>query len=345
MPANFHHQQSAHCESGVTASLLSQRGLKINEPLAFGIGSGLFFGYFPFFKLDHIPMTTFRLYPGIIFNRVTKLLGVKVKVGHFRDPERAMIELDRLLDQNIPVGLQVGVYWLPFFPEALRFHFNGHNIIVFGKKNGEYLISDPTLDHPVTCPSLALKKARFAKGPLAPKGKMYYIINSSAQPDYHQAIIKGIRTTCFFMLMSPPPIAGVHGIRYLAKQIILWPKKLGQEKAILYLAQLIRMQEEIGTGGGGFRFLYGAFLQEAADILPQKEYLLNLSQMMTETGDQWRRFALLASRICKNRVEGETAFQDAANILFDCADREKAIFKNLRMKIKSPRSSFGLFRV
>jgi len=27
------------------------------------------------------------------------------------------------------------------------------------------------------------------------------------------------------------------------------------------------MQEEIGTGGAGFRYIYAAFLQEAADFL------------------------------------------------------------------------------
>jgi len=332
---DFHHRQSAHCESGVTANLLSHCGLEIDEPLAFGIGAGLFFAYLPFFKVDHIPMTTFRMLPGMIFGRATKMLGVKVNVRRFHDPQKAMVELNRLLAKNIPVGLQVGVYWLPFFPEALRFHFNGHNIIVYGKKNGDYLISDPTLDAPVSCSSRALQKARFAKGPLAPKGKMYYVTGSMAQPDFSKAIIKGVRRTCFFMLKSPRPFAGVHGIRYLAKKIKLWPKKLGKEKALLYLAQIIRMQEEIGTGGAGFRFLYGAFLQEAADILPQKESLLKISREITETGDRWREFALVASRICKDRVGAGNTFEAAADILLDCADREKKFFQKLKRSINS----------
>ncbi|MEY4895573.1 MAG: hypothetical protein RI890_372, partial [Actinomycetota bacterium] len=39
----FKHQLQAHCESGVTSNLLKHYGLPISEPLAFGIGSGLFF--------------------------------------------------------------------------------------------------------------------------------------------------------------------------------------------------------------------------------------------------------------------------------------------------------------
>jgi hypothetical protein len=30
---------------------------------------------------------------------------------------------------------------------------------------------------------------------------------------------------------------------------------------------IVRMQEEIGTGGGGFRFIYAAFLQEAGRLM------------------------------------------------------------------------------
>ena len=33
----------------------------------------------------------------------------------------------------------------------------------------------------------------------------------------------------------------------------------------LYVSTSVHMQEEIGTGGGGFRFIYASFLQDAAD--------------------------------------------------------------------------------
>ena len=44
------------------------------------------------------------------------------------------------------------------------------------------------------------------------------------------------------------------------EKIKKWCDKLGLKEAGLYLAQLVRMQEEIGTGGGGFRYIYAAFL-------------------------------------------------------------------------------------
>ena len=53
---NFQHIQSAHCENGVTSSLLQNNNLNgITEPLAFGIGSGLFFIQLPFLKVNGGP--------------------------------------------------------------------------------------------------------------------------------------------------------------------------------------------------------------------------------------------------------------------------------------------------
>ena len=44
MKINFEHKQAAHCETGVTRNLLQYAGVdKMTEPLAFGIGAGLFF--------------------------------------------------------------------------------------------------------------------------------------------------------------------------------------------------------------------------------------------------------------------------------------------------------------
>lgn len=88
------------------------------------------------------------------------------------------------------------------------------------------------------------------------------------------------------------------------------------------------MQEEIGTGGAGFRFIYGAFLQEAADITGNKK-LSNLSLQMTEIGDRWRDFAVIGSRICKQRASETENYPQMADILRDCAQREQNLLKEL----------------
>jgi Domain of unknown function (DUF4872)/Butirosin biosynthesis protein H, N-terminal len=328
MIIDFKHRQSAHCESGVTANLLSHYGLEMSEALAFGIGGGLFFAYLPFVKINDLPLTTFRYTTGAILKRTMGSLEIRVKTEKFRSPQKAMDELDRVLDQGIPVGLQTGAWFLPYFPPAYRFHFNMHNMVVMGKEKGDYLISDPVFPEPVLCDRISLMKARFTKGTLEPKGKMYYVTDIPDSFELQIAVNNGINAVVKAMLKTPLPIVGIRGMRFLASCMERWPQKLGQDKAILYLGQLVRMQEEIGTGGAGFRFIYAAFLQEAAVILGN-DRLRGCSTTLTAIGDRWREFAVSAARNCKGRAKEHDTFAAMAEILRDCAAREEALYKEL----------------
>ena len=149
--------------------------------------------------------------------------------------------------------------------------------------------------------------------------------------ELEKAIVKGIKQTCRDMT-APVPIVGVKAIRWVAKNIRKWPKKIGPKKANHYLGQIVRMQEEIGTGGGGFRYIYAAFLQEAGKLLNNDE-LLVLSKQMTEIGDQWRDFAVDASRIYKNRSAESDGYNKIADQLDAIAKREELFFKTLKRAV------------
>lgn len=331
MQLDFNHQQSAHCENGAIVNLLNNKGFKITEPMAFGLGSGLFFVYLPFLKVNHAPAVSYRPLPGVIFNRMAKQLGIKVKRFKFSNPAKAQQKLDENLKNNIPTGLVVGVYHLNYFPDEYRFHFNAHNIVVFGKEENRYLISDPVLDYTVSLTEEELEKVRYAKGALAPKGHLYYPIVVPQNIDLTNAIKKAIKKTCNDML-APVPIVGVKGMRMVAKAILKWHKKLGVAKANYNLVNLVRMQEEIGTGGGGFRFIYAAFLQEAGEYLNNAQ-LMQLSKEMALIGDKWRDFAVEASRVYKKRSNTENVYQVLSNRLMELADLEEAFFKKLKKAV------------
>jgi hypothetical protein len=325
---DFVHRQSAHCESGVTSNLLHHHGLELSEAMAFGLGSGLFFGYVPFIKLNHLPLITYRNAPGSIFKNVSKRLKVKIAREKFRSPARAEAALDALLARGVPVGAQTGAYWLPYFPPALRFHFNMHNLVVCGREGDDYLISDPVFPDFVHCAAGDFEKARFAKGAMAPKGKLYYIRSMPETIDLGKAADAALRDVCRSMLKTPIPYAGVRGMHLLAKHLEAWPLKLGARKAGIHLGHMIRMQEEIGTGGGGFRFIYAAFLQELATRL-ERPALVPLSERMTAIGDRWRDFAVSGARICKGRATAADTYPALAARLRDCAEAERAIFTDL----------------
>src|SRR6186713_347960 len=104
MQVNFTHKQSAHCESGVISNLMRFHGMEFDEPMAFGIGSGLFFSYMPFVKLNGIPVASYRIWPGHIFKKFSERIGVKIERQKFSKPADAMTALDKMLDKGQPVG-------------------------------------------------------------------------------------------------------------------------------------------------------------------------------------------------------------------------------------------------
>jgi hypothetical protein len=232
------------------------------------------------------------------------------------------------------VGCQVGVYYLSYFPKEYRFHFNAHNIIVYGKEEDRYMISDPIMETPTTLTSYELERVRFAKGALAPRGQLYYPKEKVFLTDEQlkRAIRSGINRNVRNMLHIPGSIAGVKGIRYTGQQIKKWRDKLGLHKAGLYLAQLVRMQEEIGTGGGGFRYIYGAFLQESYSYYPNDQ-LLEISRLFTQAGDAWRTAAIQAAGIYKGRIGSQSDFNVMGDYLLEISELERQAFGALS-KIK-----------
>ena len=329
---DFKHQQAAHCENGVVSNLLRFYGIELSEPMVFGIGSGLFFSHMPFLKVGGIPVTSFRPLPGVIFKRISKRLGITFEKHKYRQPSKAMKALNTNLENNIPTGMLVGVYHLTYFPDPYRFHFNAHNIVAYGKQDDKYLISDPIMAGEETLTYDELLRVRYAKGTFAPKGHMYWVKDIPKELDIEAAVVKGIKHVCKHMLTIPVPMFGVKGIRFLSKKLRNYPDKLGPRKAAAYTGQIVRAQEEIGTGGAGFRFMYGAFLQEAAELLKNPD-LRKRSFEISEIGDMWREFAIITGRIVKNRNKADESYDKAADLLLKIADKEEAFFKQLQENV------------
>ena len=135
------------------------------------------------------------------------------------------------------------------------------------------------------------------------------------------------------MLRTPVPIAGLRGIKYLAKTIRKL-KHRDKKYAKLFLGHIVRMQEEIGTGGAGFRFMYASFLQEASEMFNNDKTLKDASELMLEVGDEYREFALMISKTIKSKKEME--FDKIADKLLTIGENEKKVYKKmLHFKAKS----------
>ncbi len=324
--SEFKHSHYAHCESGVMSSMLRHNGLSLSEPMIFGLSSALTFAYLPFVKIGGMPMIAYRIMPKAIIKNIQKNLKISMSLEKFSSVKKGEERLDELLAEGKIVGAQTSVYWLPYFPEEMRFHFNAHNLVVYGKKDSQYLISDPVFEMSVQCDKESLSKARFAKGMMAPKGLLYYPTHIPKEIDLNSIIIKNLKKTAKTMLNTPVPIAGLKGMKYLAKAIL----KLGSKDkryAKLFLGHIVRMQEEIGTGGAGFRYIYASFLQEASEIFNNDTILIEASKLMLEVGDTWREFALMIAKAIKSKEE--INFKEISDKLISVSEEEAKVYKKM----------------
>lgn len=327
MSIEFKHKQAAHCETGAISNLLSHYHLDISEPMAFGLASGITFAYLKMVKINGLPLIAYRMPPRMIIKSLSRRIkGLDIRFHQFKSEAEGMSALNEKLEQDTIVGLQTSVFFLPYFPKEMRFHFNAHNLLVYGREGNNYKISDPIFSHLVETDKDSLTQARFSRGALAPKGMMYYPVNIPESIDFEHLIPKAIRFSGKMNgRWNPIPFAGIKGMKMIAKRI----EKLTKDDpryARLFLGHIVRMQEEIGTGGAGFRFMYAAFLQESAARLNSQE-LAQYAQEMTRTGDEWREFALLCARMSKQR--GDQDFHDIAQQLRQVASQEFELYNQM----------------
>lgn len=324
----YEHRLYAHCETGVVASLLRHYGLELSEPMIFGLAGGLMFAFLPFAKMmGGMPVIAYRIFPKWIIRGVQKRLGVKFYKKSYSDETKAMADLDELIGGGRVVGVQASLFWLPFIPQEMRVQFNAHNLVVFGKENGDYLVSDVFLEQPNRVKPPDLQNARFAKGVMAPKGFMYYPTYVPESVDVRPLIGKAIKKTTNMMLKAPTP-CGVRGIFYLAGYLEKLTNRRDDRYIRTLLGHIALMQEETGTGGGGFRYMYAAFLQESYDILGMP-LLKEASQKMTEAGHHWRNFALLCARTFKAKETG-IDLAAVAGLLRKAGEAEREVHLMLR---------------
>ena len=328
--STFVHQQAAHCESGAASALLRHHGLPYSEAMVFGLSSALSFAYIPIIKINELPLIAYRMPPRFIVKGLKNLLRLPLRFETFRDPTRGLTRLNELIDQGKLVGLQTSVFFLPYFPVNMRFHFNAHNLLAYGRDGDELLLSDPVFEHGKRCSATELQKARFVRGVLAPKGLLYHIDGDIPPVDIQPMLPKAIKKTCNIMLYTPLPFVGARGIKFLGNRVLKLQGKYDELYTRRYVGHIVRMQEEIGTGGAGFRFLYAAFLQEAAALSGKTDWQ-TLAQQLTTIGDQWREFALHAARMAKGRSAIDLPL--LAQHLFALSEQETLFFRALRKTV------------
>lgn len=342
MVDNFPNPRRKHCETGTFLNMLDYYGYQINEAMAFGIGSGIFFLYSPFLRMRGIILPMLRIKPPLIVKKFCERMNIGfhgMEYGH--KVNKAMHSLDELVEQNIPVGVVASVGGLNYFGKIVnQSNFNGHVFTVIDKKDSIYTIADSdsrlNTDDYVFIDEATMRKVRFATGLAAPRGKMFYLDplpeDYADKVDLKKAIIQGIDETCYRMLRIPVAFYGYTGLHCFAKNLKRWKIWFSEELRGYILLWFFRLIETAGTGGAGYRYMYADFLKQASEIF-QNEVLADCSQQMEADADTWRQFSLDCRRYMKSE---NVTLNEMADILETIGQQERAIFTTIDTQFLKP---------
>ena len=346
----YEHKVAFHCESGTLRNLLKYAGLNVSEAMLFGIGTGVCFAYLKNAKgMSGFPVVAIRLPMGTIFKNIKKICGIDIFIKKFKTTEEALVNLNQLVDANQPAAVSVDMFYMKYLPPFMQVHIPLHFISIIGREGNDYAVSDPYSPHIATLNVELLKSGWATHALFANDNLIAYVKSIPANINWKQAIIKGFKTTCLNMLLPPIvskilPVFGVAGIKYYANQIPLWPtmaEGLALREGILFNPTIL---EEQGTGGGAFRMLYAAFLQESAEIFNSSE-LKELANRMAINGEKWRdasRFVLKIGKqiptdsraypdwLSKNKKTFYESLNEAKQLFIERSDDEKSIFTDLK---------------
>ncbi len=327
-----------HCVTGSMRHIYEFHGYPISEERLLGLGAGMGFIYW------HMKGTTPFLggranvgRPGEEGMEQTagRRTGVKLHRFQTSSPAKAEQRLLRMLDMGEPVMIQVDMAYLPYLDLPEEYHFGAHWIVVAGcdAKTRQALVADRDGElHTIGLDDLARARGSTFK-PFPPKNTWYgFDFSERCQPtaeDVWGGIGQVVRT------MLQPPIAnlGVQGIHTAAWRVQKWPQ-LMDEGQLRYTCfnVFIFIDATGGTGGGLFRYMYGRFLEEAAQITGDAR-LVEVAEAMKHIGDRWQEVAMRFKE-AYTAPNPEACLPEAAAALTDIADWEQVTWERLQSLAK-----------
>lgn len=298
-----------HCETTATGTLLNQIGLRLSEPMLFGLGEGLSFIYWNMKSMD-FPFIGGRIKPDKLTANIAKNLNLKLIAHETSSTAKAWEGVKELLDSNRAVGLKLDCYHLEYFTHPI--HFAGHYVAMVGyDEQNAYLVDTCQQGTNVTSSLKSLAKARSEKGPMSSRNLYYTIQRDGDVRPLTQAVRQAIHANAITYLNPPIKNLTFRGIEKASAEIIKWFDRSTDIK--LEFATSAMMMERAGTGGALFRNLYRDFLAEAhqltgdtnvgaahkafIDVAAAWSEVINLFEQVARTGE--RDYILKASEMMK----------------------------------------------
>jgi len=311
-----------HCETTATGTLLEQLGIKMSEPMLFGLGEGLGFIIWNMKTMD-FPFIGGRIKTDLVTKNIAKNLGLKLIVKETTSANRAWSSVKELLDNNKAVGLKLDCYHLEYFSNPI--HFAGHYVAIIGyDETYAYLIDTAQQGTSVKTSLASLEKARSEKGPMSSKNLYYTLDKTENIVTINDAVINAIKNNSLAYLNPPIKNLTYKGIIKASDEIIKWfdtSKNIREE-----FNTSAMLMERAGTGGSIFRNLYRDFLKEAGEIT-QNETVYKTHDLFNQVASDWSNVIELFENI--GQTQDKKYVLQASKLMKDISTKEKYAMEQL----------------
>ncbi|MBY9005335.1 MAG: DUF4872 domain-containing protein [Candidatus Lokiarchaeota archaeon] len=369
---NFIHKIGVHCESSALRDMFEYYNFPMSEAMVFGLDATMGFGFFD--KSVNIPniengKSDTSIFLGGKQGTITpsslscRLLGITLRKQSFSSEDKAWKESKKLLDQNIPMILQVDLGFLPYIntEENEEIHFGGHAITLAGydEDKGITLVGDTEYKDFQEVSIEDLKKARRSKeGPsyLHPNNAQYSMIRrpDGKYPPLAAGIKLAIQQVVNNMLRPSVNYIGIQGLKKFSNSIINWKEELkgifkspfsSKETSLSKTTfELVHGYIETwGTGGGAFRKLYTTFLEEVlvhpevkngprAWEIEELKIVEDVIPMVKDSANKWSKFAYILKKAVDEHDEdciNYVSIDELHNITSEIIIEEEELFTKL----------------
>jgi len=311
-----------HCETTAMGNLMQFAGVRLSEPMLFGLGQGLGFIYWDSKGMD-FPFIGGRVKVDQLTANLADILGLTVNVQETSSVDKAWRNVRSCIERGIPVGLKLDSYYLDYFTSKV--HFAGHYAVLYGVDDEYAYIADTGQQGSLVKTRLtSLAEARNAKGPMSSRNRSFTLEPIDALPPLAPALRESLTKNAQDYLNPPIRNIGNKGIVKMSKEILKWPSRSSHFEHDLCLTALL--MERGGTGGALFRNLYRDYLKECADQLEDPR-IEQAYQLFTEITPMWVSVSALIDRA--GRTGSHQELQQASKLLLEIADKERTAMELL----------------
>lgn len=321
--ADFTHVPGKHCGSTALSDVCRFRKLKLSEAFCFGLGRGLgFFSYaYPGMKPEYGIATRALNLEGNFFQS----LGVPFHWQQESSRKEALEKLKTYLSRNIPVLVQVDLFYLWFY--NTRTHFPGHVITVAGldQEKEKVFVADTHFEGLKGVPFEDFFRGWNARVPPIPLAYNHFPV-----PDLDSSRINELNTRKALITQAKEMLvkgsfgfgaSGIAAMEELAETLPEWRASKDASFCYRFAYQVI---EKRGTGKGAFRFIYADFLKEVEALFPSLSGK-RFSEIMTEIACKWQQLAFLFKEM--SEAPSHKTEQKIRALLYAIARQEKAYYE------------------